>query len=319
MLQLGARQFHLQVLGAGRIGGDERQIDLCLGNARQLDFGLFRRLFEALQRLPVGTEVDAPVALELTHNVIGDAHVPVVAAQERVARGGLDLDQAVADLQDRDVKGPAAQVKDEDRLCRTLVQSIGQRRRRGLVDDAQHLQPGDLAGVLGRLPLAVVEIRRHRDHGLCHRFAQVGLGIGLELAQDHCRYLLRRVGASRPRNMHPRIALCSADDLVRQNPFGALHLGVIHAPPHQALDRKDRVLGIDHRLPLGHLPDQSFSVGVKSHYRGAQTPPLCRRNNGRLAAFHHGDRRIGRSQIDTYYLGHSYASNVICIFLQGIH
>jgi hypothetical protein len=35
-----------------------------------------------------------------------------------------------------------------------LVQPIGQRSRRRLVDDAQHFKTGDLAGILGRLALA---------------------------------------------------------------------------------------------------------------------------------------------------------------------
>jgi hypothetical protein len=47
-----------------------------------------------------------------------------------------------------------------------LVEAVGERRRGRLVDDAQHLEAGDLAGILGGLALGVVEIGRHRDHRL---------------------------------------------------------------------------------------------------------------------------------------------------------
>jgi hypothetical protein len=82
-----------------------------------------------------------------------------------VTVGGLDLDHPVADLQQRDVEGPAAEVEDQDGLLLVaLVQAVGQRRRGRLVDDAQHVQAGDLAGLLGGLPLGVVEVGRDGDH-----------------------------------------------------------------------------------------------------------------------------------------------------------
>ena len=98
---------------------------------------------------------------------LDDALVDVVAAEVRVAIGRLDLDDALADLEDRDVERAAAEVVDRDRLVLLLVQTVGQRRRRRLVDDAAStVESGDLAGVLGRLPLRVVEVRRNRDDRL---------------------------------------------------------------------------------------------------------------------------------------------------------
>ena len=94
------------------------------------------------------------------------ALVEVVATEVGVAVGRPDLEGALADLEDRDVEGAAAEVVDGDDFLALLVEAVGQRRRRRLVDDAQHLEAGDGAGVLGRLALAVVEVGRDRDHGL---------------------------------------------------------------------------------------------------------------------------------------------------------
>jgi len=66
-----------------------------------------------------------------------------------VAVGGLDLEDAVADFQDGDVERAAAQVVDGDLLVALLVQAVGEGGGGRLVDDAQDLEAGDLAGVLG--------------------------------------------------------------------------------------------------------------------------------------------------------------------------
>jgi len=60
------------------------------------------------------------------------------------------LEDALRHLHDGDVKGAAAQVVHRDDAL-LLVRAVGQRRRRWLVDDAQHLQPRDLARILRRL------------------------------------------------------------------------------------------------------------------------------------------------------------------------
>ena len=68
------------------------------------------------------------------------ALVEVLAAEEGVAVGRLHLEDAVADLEDRDVEGAAAEVVDRDRAAALLVEAIGERRGRRLVDDAQHFE-----------------------------------------------------------------------------------------------------------------------------------------------------------------------------------
>ena len=65
------------------------------------------------------------------------------------------LEDAFGEIEDRDVVGAAAEVVDRDLLVVLLVETIGQRRRGRLVDDPLDCQAGDLAGILGRLALAL--------------------------------------------------------------------------------------------------------------------------------------------------------------------
>ena len=181
--ELGPRHLHGEVLGPARIGRDEGQVDLGLHRARELDLGLLRRLLESLERELVLAQVDAVLLLELVGEVAEEAHVEVLAAEEGIAVGGLDLEDAVADLQDRNVEGAAAEIVDGDGAAALLVEAVGERGRGGLVDDAQHLEARNLARVLGRLALGIVEVGRHRDDRLGHGLAEEGLGGLLHLLQ----------------------------------------------------------------------------------------------------------------------------------------
>jgi hypothetical protein len=68
--------------------------------------------------------------------------------------------------------------------------------------------------------------------------------------------------------------LGALDDLVGQHLDGLLHLGVVELAAHQALDREDRVLGVDDRLAPRHLADQALAgLGVDGHHRRDQPAP----------------------------------------------
>jgi hypothetical protein len=152
------------------VGGDEGQV---YGGARrggQLFLGLLGRLHEALGGHLVLGEVYALGLLELSYHPLDDLGVEVVAAEVVVAAGSLDLEDPLAELQDRNVECAAAEIEDEDSLVLLLVEAVGQGRCGRLVDDALDVEAGDPAGVLGGLALGVLEVGRHRDHGVGNLF-----------------------------------------------------------------------------------------------------------------------------------------------------
>ena len=115
------------------------------------------------------------------------ALVDVIAAQVRVAVGRLYFDDAFAHFKDGNIERAAAQVVDGDRLVFFLVEAVGQRRRRRLIDDAQHFEARDFAGLLGGLALAVVEVRGNGDDRLGDFLAEKILRCALQLLQESSR------------------------------------------------------------------------------------------------------------------------------------
>jgi len=241
--------------------------------------------------------------LELVGHVVDDALVEVVATQEGIAVGAADLKHAVADVQDRDVKGAAAQIVDGDRLILLLAQAISQAGGRRLVDDTLDIQAGDPAGVLGGVALGVVEVGRDGDHGLGDRLAQVSLGVRLDLLQDHGGDFRRAVRLAAHVDAH--IAVRRSGYLVRHQADGPLHLGVGELATHKALDGEDGVLRVNDSLVAGNRPDQALALVADGHDGGDQPPAFRRGDNRGFAAFHHGDHRVGGTQIDTDDLTHS--------------
>ena len=106
------------------------------------------------------------------------------AAQMRVTRSRQHLNHVVTHLEDGNVEGAAAEIVDCNGLVRLLVQPVGERRGSRLIDDALHFESSDLAGVLGRLTLAIVEVSRHSDDSLGDVLSQIILSGALELKQD---------------------------------------------------------------------------------------------------------------------------------------
>ena len=273
LIELCAGQGHVEVLRAGGVRGDIGKIDVGGGHAGELDLGLFSRFLQALHGDLVGGEVDALGLLELVDEIVDDAVVEVVAAELGVAVGGQNLDDAVADVEDGHIEGAAAEVVDHDLLVGLFIDAVGESRGGGLVDDSLDLEAGDLAGVLGRLTLGVVEVGGDGDDGFGDGAAEIGLGVGLQLLKDHRGDFLRRI-------------------------FLAVDLDAVVAA-HVALDRGDRALVVRDGLTLCDLADHALA-GLREGDDGrSRAVALGVGDDDGLAALHHSNAGIRGAKINT--------------------
>ncbi len=293
LLELGAGELEGKMLGPALIGRDEGQIDLGLHGRRKLDLGLFRGLLEPLESHGVLGQVDALVLLEFSGDPVHHPLIEVVPSQMSVPVGGENLENPVSKVEDGDVESPPPEVEDGDLLVLLLIQAIGQGSGGGLVHDPQHLQPRNLARVLGGLALGVVEISRDRDHRLFDFFPQIALGVGFQFLQDHGRDFRRRIHLAV--DLDPGVVVIGLDHLIGDQGDLAAYLAVTAA--HETLDGKNRVGGIGDGLAFGRLPHQALPALGESHYRGGGPIAFRVGDDFRLLPLHDGDAGIGRAQI----------------------
>ena len=176
------------------------------------------------------------------------------------------------------------EVEDQDLLILFFIEAVGERCCRRLVDDAQDFETGDLTGVLGRLPLRVGEVSRHRDNGLADRFAEVAFCILFHLAQDHRGDFLRCV-----------IFAVDRDFVVRA---------------HFTFDRADRAVRVRHGLTFSDLTDETFTVFCERDDRRRRATTFRVRDNYRFAAFEHCDTGVRRSEIYSDDFCHMFITSV---------
>ena len=262
LLELSAGKRLDKVQRGGRAafhtGSDERLVDLRRLCRRKLDLRLFRGFLQPLQGEPIGAEVDAFLLLELVGEPIDDLGVEVLAAEEGIAVGRLHLENAVADLEDRNVESAAAEVVNGDRLAVFLLEPVGERGRGRLVDDAKHFKTRDLAGVLGGLALRVIEVGGNGDDRLRDRLAEIGLSGFLHLLEDEGGDLRRRIILAA--SLDPRVAIRALDDLVGHQLGVLLGDRIVEAAADKALHRENGVVGIGDRLALRRLANETLAV-----------------------------------------------------------
>src|SRR3546814_10686651 len=105
------------------VSGDEGQVHFRGLRGGKLDLRLLSCFLQALKGQLVLGKVNAFLFLEAFGQIFDDLRIEVLAAQERVAVGRFNLENAIADFQDRNVEGAAAKVIDRDGLAILLFQA----------------------------------------------------------------------------------------------------------------------------------------------------------------------------------------------------
>ena len=308
-----------EVLRTRGVRRDEGQVDVGLGRGAELVLGALGGFLEPLQRHAILAQVDVGRLAEVLRQEIDDALVEVLAAEEGVSVGRLDLEDAGSELQDRDVEGAATEVIDGDLLgaagahrgtrrggaAAGLVETVGEGGRGGLVDDAQDVEAGDAARVFRRLALAVVEVGRDSDDRLGHLLAEVVLGGLLHLREDHRGDLCGAVALAA--KLDPGVAVLRGDDVIRGDRDALAHLVRVELAADEPLHREDGGFRIGDRLPLGDLTDEPLAALGEPDHGGRGPAALRVRDDHRLAAFHDCDAGVGGAEIDADDLGHGGA------------
>mmetsp|Transcript_7800 Transcript_7800/g.23887 ORF Transcript_7800/g.23887 Transcript_7800/m.23887 type:complete len:662 (-) Transcript_7800:46-2031(-) len=302
-----AEHVHVELLEARardravEVDALEERVDLKRGlrGGRERALGALARRAQAAQRARRAADVLLVLALELLHEVVHQAVVEVLAAQVGVAVGGLDLEDALLDGEQRHVEGAAAKVEDKNGFVALRLKAVGQRRGGGLVDDAHHVEARDDAGVLGRLALRVVEVGGHRHHGVLDLLAQEGLGDLLHLDQDHGRDLLGgellRLALELDRN-HGLLRGARLD-LEGPQLDVRLHGGVAELAADEALGVEDGVDRVARHLVLGGVADQALVVG-EGHVRRRRAVALVIGDDLHAVILPHTHTRVGGAQVD---------------------
>ncbi len=218
---------------------------------------------------------------ELGDEPLDDRVVHVHAAQGRVAGCGNDLEDALAHLHQGHVERPAAEVEHGDLPLALLVEPVGEGGGGWLIDQSQDLESRDLPGVLRSLPLVVVEVRRDRDDRLSDLLAEERLGVRPNLPEDHRGDFGR--GVVLPLDAHP----------------------VVRA--HLPLDLHDRLVGVQHGLPLRRFADEDAILREghdgREHLPAVRAPFRARDDLGR-SSFHVRGLGVRGSKVDSDYLRH---------------
>jgi hypothetical protein len=251
----------------------------------QVDLHAFGAQAELSEELRVLREVLAVLLAHLAEHPLDDLLIDIATAEVRVATGTEHRRRAlVLDADHGHVERAAAEVIDHERLRLALVESIGNRGRRGLVDDRERIETRDLRGLGRRVLLRLLEVRRHRDHGVVDRLADHALGSGLELLED-----------ARADKLGIEIAAAGAR-------HGLLSERIALA--HDALDLEDHVAGLARHLLFRRFSDGDLSRvrDVDDRRRGRLVLAIRDHLDLALRVAVRGDDRVGRSEVDADYL-----------------
>ena len=211
--------------------------------------------------LVAGEGVGGALFGPLRQEMLGDGVVEIIAAQGRVATGSQHLEDAIFHAQQGHIESATAEIVDREHAFGALVQPVGHGCRRGLVDQPQHLEPGEPGGVAGGGAGGIVEIGRHRDHGALHAAVERGFGTDFQRPQNIGRDF--HWGQGPPPHLQPHhaaviVSVLARRQFERQGPGQGFD--VFGPPAHQPFD------GTDHRFGF---PEQGLARRFSHQRKGA--------------------------------------------------
>ena len=197
--------------------------------------------------------------------------------------------------QHRDIEGAATQIVDGvDALC-CVIQAVGNGCRRGLVDQAQQIDAGQLGCILGGLALGIVKVRRHGDDCTIEIVVERVFGTEAQGRQNFGTDFHGRLGAVH--GFDGDDAAVIGLEAIRQL-LGRFDIS--QASPHEALGRADSVGSILRLRGLGIKTDLSAAHFHVTHHRWQQHTPLIVGQALGHAVAHCSDQRMRGAQVDTY-------------------
>ncbi len=224
----------------------------------------------------------------------GQGSVIVIAAQRRVTAGGDDLEHTLGEAQDGDIKRAATEVVDGVNALARVVQPVGDGGSGGFVDQAQHVQAGQLRGVLGRLALGIVEIGRHRDDDAVQVVVERVFSAVAQRGQDFGAHLHRGLlTLDGLQTQHARMVHKAVWQL-----GSPMH--VLQTAPHETFDRGDGVFRVQRQRLLRLKPDLTTVTCEVANHRRQHDPPLRVRQTFGHAMTHGGHQGMGGAQIDAH-------------------
>jgi hypothetical protein len=177
-----------------------------------------------------------------------------------------------------------------------LADPVGQRRRGGLVHDAHDLEPRDAAGVPRRLPLGVVEVRRHGDDGLAHGSAERLLRASRSASRIIA--LISSAECTRSPTFTRAVCCSPSTTVVRQVLRVVGEIG--RAASHEALDAVDRLGRETRRRGLAQrIPRPASRLRAAGRRTAESHRPVRARQDARAGLIAEGDEGVGGSKIDS--------------------
>ena len=223
--------------------------------------------------------------------------IEVVASEGVVAGVGEDFELLVFDVQDRDVKGAPAEVENRQPSAVGSAETVGQRGRRGLIQEPKNFEAGQASCILGRLTLALIEKSGHRNDGLLHRFIKERFGMLLQRFEQQGAELLGTVASSL--DLYACVAVGGRHDLKGRGLFQRHDIGVCRLAPHQALHAKYRTCRVGDGLACGCRSDENLLVVKKcNHGRKGRLTVRGKYRCGTLALYY-AEAAVRGAKIDS--------------------